>query len=119
MADERSLPGWPTKKLVKDVRKHLLHYGIRPVRDHLWRAAWTWAEAIARSYWRTHWPLPSEIATQYILLLLSDMKRSIGLRLPHRARQIIPGQVAVLLPNLQSSGILAIASRPSQQRPGD
>ncbi len=28
MAEERSLPGWPKKKLVKEVRRHLSHYGI-------------------------------------------------------------------------------------------
>ncbi len=63
MAEDHSLPGWPKKKLVKDVRRHLWHYGIRPVRFDMWRATWAWADKIARSYWRTHWPLPSEIGT--------------------------------------------------------
>jgi hypothetical protein len=67
MAEERSLPGWPKKKLVKEVRRHLSHYGIRPTKCEIWRATWAWADAIARSYWHLHWPLPSEIATQYIL----------------------------------------------------
>ena len=61
MADDRSLPGWPKKKLVKAVRRHLSTYGIRPNRSKIWQATWVWAEAIARSYFQTHWPLPSEI----------------------------------------------------------
>ena len=83
MAEDHSLPGWPKKKLVKEVRRHLSHYGIRPVRSELWRATWAWAEAIARSYWHTHWPLPSEIGTQYILLLLIEMKAE-----PHAAAAV-------------------------------
>ena len=74
MAEERSLPGWPRKKLVKEVRSHLWHYGIRPTKFTIWQATWSWADAIARTYWHTHWPMASEIATQYILLLLVEMK---------------------------------------------
>jgi hypothetical protein len=115
MAEERSLPGWPKKKLVKDVRRHLWHYGIRPVRSDIWRATWAWAEAIARSYWRTHWPLPSEIGTQCILLLLVDMKQTCMLRLPYRAGEKIPPEVAAMLPAAQASSVLAIAG-PSEKR---
>ena len=105
MAEERSLPGWPKKKLVKDVRRHLSHYGIRPTKSELWRAAWNWADAIARSYWHTHWPMASEIATQYLLLLLAQMKSSSMLRLPYRAHKIVPPEVAALLhPNLLAIG---------------
>ena len=32
MAEEHSLPGWPKKKLVKEVRRHLSHFGIRPIK---------------------------------------------------------------------------------------
>ena len=70
MAEERTLPGWPKKKLVREVRKHLSHYGIRPNQFSIWQATWAWASAIAQSYYHTHWPLPSEIATQYILSAL-------------------------------------------------
>lgn len=115
MAEDRTLPGWPKKKLVKDVRRHLWHYGIRPVRSDIWRATWAWAEAIARSYWRTHWPLPSEIGTQYILLLLVDMKQTCMLRLPYRAGEQIPPEVAAMLPAAQASSVLAIAG-PSEKR---
>lgn len=63
MAEQRDLPGWPKKRLVRDVRRHLWHYGIRP-KGEAWRAAWSWASAIANSYYHTHWPMPSEIASQ-------------------------------------------------------
>jgi hypothetical protein len=108
MAEDRSLPGWPKKKLVKEVRRHLWHYGIRPTKSMIWRAAWTWADAIARSYWHVHWPLPSEIATQYILLLLAEMKSSSMLKLPYRAHEIVPADVAALLPVSQHPNLLAI-----------
>lgn len=109
MAEEKSLPGWPKKKLVKDVRRHLWHYGIRPMKHDIWRATWAWAEKIAHSYWRTHWPMPSEIASQYILLLLVEMKGSYMLRLPYRAAEHIPPEVAALLPVAQQPALLAIA----------
>ena len=117
MAEERSLPGWPKKKLVKEVRRHLWHYGIRPTKFEIWRATWAWADAIARSYWRVHWPMPSEIATQYILLLLVEMKGSCSLRLPYRAGEFIPPEAARLLPTAQQPGILAIANDAEAKRP--
>ena len=117
MAEEHSLPGWPRKKLVKEVRKHLSHYGIRPVRFEIWQATWAWAEAIAHSYWHKHWPLPSEIATQYILLLLVEMKQSCMLKLPYRASEIVPPMVARLLPVAQQPGILAIANEAEDKKP--
>jgi len=115
MAEERSLPAWPKKRLVKDVRRHLWHYGIRPVRSDIWRATWTWAYAIARSYWHTHWPMASEIGTQYILLLLVEMTQSCMLRLPYRASDHVPPEVVALLPPGQATGVLAIAG-PSEKR---
>jgi len=117
MAEERSLPGWPKKKLVKEVRRHLSHYGIRPSKFEIWQATWAWADAIARSYWHVHWPLPSEIATQYILLLLVEMKSSCMLKLPYRASEIIPPEVARLLPAAHQPGILAIASEAEAKTP--
>ena len=109
MAEERTLPGWPKKKLVKEVRQHLSHYGIRPTKFGIWQATWAWADAIARSYWHIHWPLPTEIATQYILLLLAEMKASSMLKLPYRAADHIPADVAAMLPTAQASGFLGIA----------
>ena len=117
MAEERSLPGWPKKKLVKEVRSHLWSYGIRPTKFTIWRATWAWADKIASSYWHKHWPLPSEIATQYILLLLVEMKSSFMLKLPYRAGEHVPAEVAAMLPVAQRSGLLAIAdARPSRRR---
>lgn len=97
MAEDKELPGWPTKRLVKRVRSHLWSYGIRP-KGNAWRAAWSWASAIANSYYRTHWPLPSEIATQYVLLLLAEMKETRALKLPYRADKVVPDEVRRLLP---------------------
>ncbi len=110
MAEERSLPGWPRKKLVREVRRHLSSYGIRPTRHSLWRATWTWAEAIARSYYHTHWPMGSEIGTQYLLLLLAEMKSNSALRLPFRADKIIPQEVAALLPKAADGDVLRIGA---------
>jgi hypothetical protein len=97
MAEQRDLPGWPKKRLVKQVRAHLWHYGIRP-REKPWRAAWSWASAVANSYIHTCWPSPFEIGTQYLLLLLVEIKESRALRLPYRASKVIPDEVRAMLP---------------------
>ena len=97
MAEQRDLPGWPKKRLVKAVRSHLWRYGIRPQRT-AWLAAWSWASAIANSYFHTHWPSAAEISTQYLLLLLAEMKGHRALRLPYRANQVIPDHVRAMLP---------------------
>ena len=119
MAENRTLPGWPKKKLVKSVRRHLANYGIRPIRLQAWRTTWIWAEAIARSYWQTHWPLASEIAAQYILLLLAEMKKTHMLNLPLRADTVLPSEAAAALLDMQGSGILGIgqSARSSKPRP--
>jgi hypothetical protein len=116
MAEDHSLPGWPKKRLVKDVRRHLGRYGIRPIRIDIWRAAWAWAEAIARSYWHMHWPQAWEIGTQYILLLLIEMKENRSLRLPYRASDHIPPEVIALLPAVQRPEFLAIADDTGRKR---
>lgn len=108
MAEERSLPGWPKKKLVKEVRRHLACYGFRPVKQSAWYAAWAWADKIAHSYFHVHWPMPTEIGTQYILLLLAQMHDSRMLRLPYQAREIMPPEVAALLPAIEQQGFPAI-----------
>ena len=97
MAAQEYLPGRPTKRLVRLVRSHLWRYGIRPAWKP-WRATWSWAHAIAISYYHTHWPSASEISTQYILLLLVEMKANFSLRLPHRASRVIPDEVRAMLP---------------------
>ena len=96
MAEYRDLPGWPRKRLVKEVRSHLWRFGIRP-KEPAWSATWHWASAIATSYLHTHWPLPSEIASQYIVLMLGQMKESRGFKLPYRANKVIPGEARELI----------------------
>lgn len=98
MAEQRDLPGWPKKRLVREVRSHLWSYGIRP-KGEPWRATWAWAAAIARSYVYTLWPKPAEIAAQYVLLLLNEMKQHHSLKLPYRAGKVIPDEVRRLLPS--------------------
>ncbi len=90
MAEDRALPGWPKKRLVKAVRRHLWSYGIRPTSAKLWQETWTWASQITRSYVYPRWPLPSEIGSQYVALLLLEMSANRGLRLPHRAMEQMP-----------------------------
>jgi len=97
MAEQRDLPGWPKKRLVKEVRAHLWRYGIRPQRMP-WLAAWSWAQSVANSYFHTHWPSASEVGTQYLVLLLAEMKRNHALRLPFRANKVMPVSVRAMLP---------------------
>jgi hypothetical protein len=115
MAEERTLPGWPKRKLVREVRKHLTHYGIRPNQFSIWQATWAWANAVAQSYYQTHWPLPSEIATQYIFLLLGEMQKNRLLKLPYRANKVVPAEVRALLPAGQTT-LLAITDQTAEQQ---
>ena len=95
MASERnSLPGGPSKNRIAQVRQSLRLWGIRPAKDSpLWIETWRWAWEVARSYNtlalpgipRHRWPLPSEIASQYVFLILLGMGKT--LRLPFRAGQ--------------------------------
>ena len=96
MAEDRALPGWPKKRLVKAVRSHLSVYGIRP-KYTVWHATWIWASAIANSYVYIHWPIPSEIASQYVFLLLGEMNSCHSLKLPYRAGTVVPDVVRKLL----------------------
>lgn len=104
MSSERNrLPGGPSNALARRVRSHLNHFGIRPTArgGALWIATWEWANRIACSYaWAKgkHWPVASEIANQYLLLLLVEMKSSYGLRLPYRAADQVPDSVRQFLP---------------------
>ena len=95
---KRFSKGRPKKRLVKLVRSHLWHYGIRP-KDDAWRAAWLWASALADSYVYPSWPSAPEIGTQYILLVLVEMKHHRNLRLPFRADKVIPDAVRAMLPS--------------------
>ncbi len=91
--DDRYLPGSPSKRLIRDVRRHLSRYGIRPTRFRLWQFTWQWADRVAQSYsiWltrgRRRWPMPAEIAAQYLMLLLAQMQADGSLKLPFRAKE--------------------------------
>lgn len=107
MAEDRSLPGWPRKSLVKETKQCLWRYlRSRPTQyDDCWRAAWEWAKATAdRSLMfqfgkvrRAKWPHGNEIATQYLLLALARMKGDHNLRLPFRSEQCMTPRVVAML----------------------
>jgi hypothetical protein len=100
--EHAELPGHPRKKLVRDTRGVLWRYlRARPQRhDRCWRLAWQWAAACAshNHCLRKHaWPNGNEIASQYLLLVLSDMKQCFALRLPFHAAEALPEAVAQAL----------------------
>ena len=97
MAESRDLPGWPKKKLVSQVRRQLGSYGIRPSLPKLWYETWQWASQITNSYVFPRWPLPSEIAAQYMLLLLLEMQANRALKLPYRAAEQQPPSIRLRL----------------------
>jgi hypothetical protein len=97
MAEHRDLPGWPKKRLVTQVRRQLASYGIRPSLPSLWRDTWQWAKQIEQSYVFPRWPLPSEIASQYVFLLLVEMQSNHALKLPYRASEQQPPSVRLRL----------------------
>jgi len=107
MAECRDLPGWPKKKLVRDVRRHLATYGIQPtarfaLTQRQWHLTWAWANGIAKSYVFPRWPCAREIAAQYVLLLLAEMKSNHDLKLPYRSFQsgIVPELLLANTPKL-------------------
>ena len=97
MAESRDLPGWPMKKLVVQVRRQLASYGIRPSLHKLWHETWQWASQITNSYVFPRWPLPSEIAAQYVFLLLIEMQANRALKLPYRAAEQQPPSIRLRL----------------------
>lgn len=76
MTEDRYLPGLPRPKLVRETRKALVRYGVRPSADtdKLWCIAWAWAAKIARSYYFDQWPNANEIAAHYMMLVVAEMK---------------------------------------------
>ncbi len=106
MAESRDLPGWPKKKLVAQVRRQLASFGVRPSLPRLWRETWEWARRITNSYVYPCWPLPSEIAAQYMVLLLLEMQANHGLKLPYRAAEQQPESVRLRLTGRRSFPLL-------------
>lgn len=97
MAESRDLPGWPKKKLVTQVRRQLASFGVRPSLSRLWIETWQWAHQITNSYVFPRWPLASEIAAQYMVLLLLEMQANHALKLPFRAAEQQPESVRLRL----------------------
>lgn len=107
MAQEKELPGWPNKTLVKKVKQVLWRYvRCRPqITDPIWRKAWEWASMVeqrnslfkfGKAASRKHWPADNEIATQYLLLAITDMKSCSQLRLPMHAAEQMPESVKAI-----------------------
>ena len=67
---------------------------------------WQWASQITNSYVFPRWPLPSEIAAQYMLLLLLEMQANHALKLPYRAAEQQPESVSLRLTARQSFPLL-------------
>lgn len=111
MAEDRALPGWPKKRLVKEVRRFLSSYGIRPTSTRLWQETWAWASKITQSYVYPRWPLPSEIGSQFVLLLLLEMNANRSLKLPFRAMQQMP---PALRQRLESNPVPMIGVKPKE-----
>jgi hypothetical protein len=98
MAEERTLPGWPKKKLVLSTKRWLRLFGITPKDAKLRLETWQWANQIAHSYLsRVLWPTASEIAARYAFLLMLRMHQEHALKLPCRAGQYVPQTVAARL----------------------
>lgn len=95
---DRYLPGDPSAKTIREVRRFLRSYGIQP-QPKLWRLTWQWAAAVRASYYgvRPRWPIPTDIMTQYLALMLADVKDTYGLKLPHRAADHCPPAVQAAL----------------------
>lgn len=99
MTCERNiLAGSPSNRLVKEVRGYLWRYlRCRPQKeDKNWKDAWIWAndcrfERIRfTSGIKKQWPMPNEIASQYLMLVLAEMKQFLALRLPYAAERCVP-----------------------------
>lgn len=98
-SERHCLPGGPGSGLIKKVRQHLWTYcRCKPMRnDRLWLNAWQWALNCRYDNGSGgrpgRWPMPTEIASQYLLLCLAEMRDSSALRLPHNAAQVLPMSV--------------------------
>jgi len=99
-AERNELPGGPSAHLIRDVRRELRRsLQCRPERrNKIWLLTWQWAWQIAdrQSSWpyqqsqRKRWPFAREIATQFILLALTEMRSQCRLRLPFHAEECMP-----------------------------
>lgn len=113
--DDRHLPG--SKRMIRQVRSHLKGYGLSPV-NPIWRQAWQWANEIRRSYLfsENNWPSSTEIATQYVVLLMAQMQSERSLKLPFRSNRM-PDSVRATLAAAKNGRRLVIAEDPERASP--
>lgn len=96
LIDHRHLHGGPSRRLVKEVRSHLWRHGMRPV-DEPWQLTWAWASGIGSSYMRFRWPMPHEIATLYMILLIHRTADHRTFHVAYRARDAMPDSVKMFI----------------------
>jgi len=98
---DQQLAGYPSKTIIRRVATGRWRgMGIRPSRLETWKLAWEWAAAIKyrndlfafgkADPGNAKRPLAGkcqEIATQYLVLLMAQMKENHDLRMPSRAAQ--------------------------------
>lgn len=104
MTSERNiLCGGPSNAHVKRVRAVLWRWlRARPqVEDKNWKAAWEWADNVRYRGNRYNftkrkpkWPNENEIATQYLTLVLIEMRDYHAFRLPFYAAECLPAILA-------------------------
>lgn len=104
MIEANSLPGNPPKSLIAKVRSELWAYvkSRPPKNDQLWRDVWYWAAAcrekqnwyVTRPRRGQGWPSPSEIASQFLYMGLSEMKAMGRLKLPFMAKEAVTPRIA-------------------------
>lgn len=110
MGSERNtLAGGPSNAMIRRVRSVLWAYAKckPPKDDRNWKLTWEWASACCDRdslflHWKTvkrrkPWPSPTEIASQYLFLVLADMRSCHALRLPFRASVAVPEGVKARL----------------------
>lgn len=107
---DRHLPGIPSKSLVAKVRKALNQYGIKP-QHRLWRLTWEWAaDCTFRNslFLKTkRWPSAYEIATQYLFVLIAEMRAERNLRLPRNAGVCLTQSIREIVSGVES-GLLSL-----------
>lgn len=107
---DRHLPSFPSKSLVVKVRRALNQYGIKP-QERLWRLAWEWAaDCTFRNslFLKTkRWPSAHEIATQYLFVLIAEMRAKRNLRLPRNAGTCLTESIREIVSGVES-GLLSL-----------
>lgn len=120
MAEVRTLSGHPSVPLVKSVKQLLWQYlRCKPLdTDANWQQTWEWAAACRDrtaitwfSNQRVPWPSPSEIATQYLLLAMSQLRDDHQLNIHRHAVEAMPQSVSLRLtaaPSVKSVSLIGM-----------